>query len=124
MNEIAPFSSRLYGIYMARRRTDSPDRENDSPEPSPETVETTVFRSGNSDAVRLPRRFALEGKRVRLRRLSGGRLLIEPVHKRRWPPGFFESFGRSDSDLEAPTRPPASSEAERRAAGLFGGPVE
>jgi virulence-associated protein VagC len=89
---------------------------------SPAVVETTVFRSGNSDAVRLPRRFAFAGQRVRLRRLSGGRVLIEPVRRRRWPAGFLESFGRVSADFGAPERPAASADAERRAAALFDTP--
>jgi virulence-associated protein VagC len=83
------------------------------------TIETTVFRSGNSDAVRLPKRFALSGTRVRVRRLPGGRLLIEPVRKRRWPTGFLESFGTVTADFAAPERPAASASDEARAGALF-----
>jgi virulence-associated protein VagC len=83
------------------------------------TLETTVFRSGNSDAVRLPKRFALAGTRVRVRRLPGGRLLIEPVRKRRWPTGFLESFGTVTEDFAAPERPAVSESDEERARTLF-----
>ena len=96
---------------MARRERPRP----------PAVVETTVFRSGNSDAVRLPRGFGFSGARVRLRRLDGGRVLIEPVRKRRWPAGFLESFGAVSDDFAAPERPPASPDAEARAARLFDG---
>jgi virulence-associated protein VagC len=81
--------------------------------------ETTIFRSGNSNAVRLPRGFASTGDRVRLRRLPGGRTLIEPVTPRRWPRGFLASFGRVTRDFEAPLRPVASRSSEKRAARLF-----
>lgn len=81
--------------------------------------ETTIFRSGNSDAVRLPRGFATAGTRVRLRRLPGGRTLIEPARPRSWPRGFLESFGRVTSDFAAPARPAADPDAEARASHRF-----
>lgn len=84
----------------------------------PSVVETTVFRSGNSDAVRLPKRFGLLGKKVRVRWLDDGKVLIEPTAKRTWPPGFFESFRVSD-DFEVPPRPPADPREEERIARLF-----
>ncbi|MDQ3697774.1 MAG: hypothetical protein M3373_07085 [Gemmatimonadota bacterium] len=99
---------------MAKRRT-----LRTPPAATPAVAETTVFRSGNSDAVRLPKRFAFLGKRVRLRRLRDGRVLIEPVRKRRWPAGFLESFGRMTDDFDAPERPPAVPDADARAAALF-----
>jgi virulence-associated protein VagC len=82
-------------------------------------VETRVFRSGNSDAVRLPRRFGLSGRLVRLYWSSGRRLIIEPKTKRRWPSGFFASFGRVTPDFEPGRLPPISPEEEARAANRF-----
>lgn len=82
--------------------------------------ETRVFRSGNSDAVRLPRGFATAGERVHLRRLPGGRTIIEPVKPRAWPRGFLESFGHVTDDFEAPRRSRPDAKAERRARRLFG----
>ena len=101
---------------MSRARKRTPP----APSTEPIVVETTVFRSGNSDAVRLPKRFALPaGRRVRLRRLRDGRVVIEPTRKRRWPHGFLESFGRITPDFVAPERPAASLEEEARASDLF-----
>jgi antitoxin VapB len=37
-----------------------------------------VFWSGRSQAVRLPKRFRLEGKEVRIRQ-EGNRLILEPI---------------------------------------------
>lgn len=37
-----------------------------------------LFWSGRSQAVRLPKRFRLEGKKVRIRR-HGNKLILEPV---------------------------------------------
>jgi len=87
--------------------------------PKRDVVETTVFRSGNSDAVRLPKGFAVAGQRVRLRRLKDGRTVIEPARARRWPKGFLESFGRVTTDFAAPARPAADAGAEARAGKLF-----
>lgn len=81
--------------------------------------ETKVFRSGNSDAVRLPRGFAVAGETVRLRRMPGGRTLIEPATPRAWPRGFLASFGRVTRDFTAPPRPAADERSERRAKSLF-----
>jgi virulence-associated protein VagC len=79
---------------------------------------TRVFRSGNSDAVRLPRRFGLAGTEMVVCALGGGRLLVTPVAKRAWPEGFFARLGVT-ADFEAPARPPASPADEARAASLF-----
>ena len=88
--------------------------------------ETTIFRSGNSNAARLPKGFAVAGERVRVRRLAGGRTLIEPTRRRGWPKGFLESFGggRVTSDFDAPARPRPDREAEARARLLFQGDDE
>jgi virulence-associated protein VagC len=86
--------------------------------------ETTIFRSGNSNAVRLPKGFAVAGERVRVRRLAGGRTLIEPTRRRGWPKGFLESFGRVTRDFDAPARPLPDREEEARARRLFHGDDE
>lgn len=85
----------------------------------PAVVETTVFRSGNSDAVRLPKRFGLLGKPVRVRRLADDRILIETRRTRGWPAGFFESFGNIPDDFVAPERPVADPRDAARADALF-----
>lgn len=84
-------------------------------------VETRVFRSGNSDAVRIPKGFGLSDKTVKLRRLAGNRVLIEPKRKRRWPAGFLSSFGQATSDFEPDRLAPASPEEDARAARRFSG---
>jgi virulence-associated protein VagC len=87
------------------------------PPASPDAeIETTVFRSGNSDAVRLPKSFGLLGKRVKVRR-EGALVIVEPARKPKWPAGFFESFSDADDDFAAPPRPghdPAEEERLRR----------
>ena len=85
-------------------------------------VETTVFRSGNSDAVRIPKAFGLLGEKVKLRR-EGSRVIIEPAEKRKWPPGFFESIRISD-DFELPPRPGPDLEREERLLRAWEEPID
>jgi virulence-associated protein VagC len=85
-----------------------------------EVMETRVFKSGNSYAVRLPRLLYSGGEGpVYMQKLDDGKLLIVPKTKRRWPTGFFESFGNVSADFEAPSRPAASREADARDTALF-----
>lgn len=44
----------------------------------PETETAKLFKHGGSQAVRLPKRFRLPGKEVRVRRVGRG-ILLEPV---------------------------------------------
>ena len=81
--------------------------------------ETTVFRSGNSDAVRLPKRLALTGQRVRVRPLEDGRLIIEPSHGRQWPKGFLQSFGRMKGYFGVAAGSGWAAGEEERAAPVF-----
>lgn len=113
MRNLANRALRIYRISMRRAH-----RGAGSAGPG-NVVETTVFRSGNSDAIRLPKRFAFAGKRVRLRHLPDGRLLVEPLRPRHWPRGFLESFGRVTADFDAPARPAVDAAAEKRARRLF-----
>jgi virulence-associated protein VagC len=118
----------MAGARYPKKRGKRPKRVAETapkrPTRAPESVETTVFRSGNSDAVRLPRHFGLLGKRVRVRKAPYGRVIIEPVEKRKWPPGFFESFSKVDDDFEPPPRPGPDARDEERIARLFDDPVE
>lgn len=81
--------------------------------------ETKVFRSGNSDAVRMPAGLLRTGMRVTVTDTGDGNILIEPVKKRKWPSGFFESLGRLSGDFEIPPDPPISPEDDERDAHLF-----
>lgn len=83
-------------------------------------METRVFKSGNSYAVRLPKLLYSGGEGpVYMQKLDDGKLLIVPKTKRRWPTGFFESFGNVPADFEAPPRPAASPDTDARDAELF-----
>jgi antitoxin VapB len=60
-----------------------------------------LFRNGRSQAVRLPKEFRFEGAAVSIRR-EGDRVILEPVKQRRWPRGYWRSWGRATRSLEAP----------------------
>lgn len=49
-----------------------------------EVAEGKLFKSGGSQAVRLPKAFRFEGDRVRIRR-DGDRVILEPVRARPTP---------------------------------------
>ena len=66
-------------------------------------METRVFKSGNSLAVRLPKGMDLPCGPVSIRR-EGRRIVIEEEAGGGWPPGFFEDIRieRKDFGREAP----------------------
>ena len=55
-----------------------------------------VFRTGRSQAVRLPKEFRFEGETVLIRR-EGTAVILEPDG---WPEGWVESFAGISSDFE------------------------
>jgi antitoxin VapB len=55
-------------------------------------VRAKLFANGRSQAVRLPKEFRFEGKEVRIRRVDGGGVLIEPVEEDRKPWTSFEEL--------------------------------
>jgi virulence-associated protein VagC len=86
-------------------------------------METRVFKSGNSYAVRIPKPLYSAGEgAVYIRKLAGGKLLVTPRAKAAWPTGFFASFGNTPADLEAPARPAGSAAADAHDAALFSEP--
>lgn len=88
--------------------------------PAKAVMETRVFRSGNSYAVRLPKPIYSGGEgSVYVTRLAGGELLIAPKSKRRWPAGFWSSFGTLPDDFEPPARPAPSRAVDARDASRF-----
>lgn len=99
-----------------KKKGNAPTRVSEGALLDSETVETVVFRSGNSDAVRLPKRFGLVGKRVRVKRLGEDRIVIEVRAKRAWPAGFFERFGGADYGFEVPSREPPNARDDERLA--------
>ncbi len=54
-------------------------------------METKVFKSGNSLAIRLPKELELPCGSVSIIR-EGNKLVIEPLTASGWPAGFFDSI--------------------------------
>ena len=62
---------------------------------------TTLFSNGRSQAVRIPKELRFEGRKVSIRRLGDGVLLV-PVKASSWPEGFFESIRINDANFSRP----------------------
>ena len=60
------------------------------------TKTAKIFRSGNSQAVRIPKEFQLEGTEVEIRR-RGDTLILRPKRKS-WTP-FLESLAKFTNDF-------------------------
>lgn len=61
-----------------------------------------LFRNGRSQAVRLPKEFRFEGAEVSIRR-EGRRVVLEPLKRRSWPAGYWQSWSKVSPDFEVPT---------------------
>ncbi len=59
----------------------------------------SVFWTGRSQAVRLPKEFRFNGDTVMVRR-QGKAVILEPAEG--WPEGYVESFTGVPDDLERP----------------------
>lgn len=60
-----------------------------------------LFKSGRSQAVRLPKEFRFEGKEVRIRRVGQG-VLLEPIKGRKSLKALFEEMDRIGGDAIFP----------------------
>lgn len=70
---------------------------------------TTVFQSGHSQAVRMPKEFRFATRTVAIRR-EGDAVILEPIRARSWPEGFFASIKIADPSFRRPAQgdlPPA-----------------
>lgn len=93
--------------YPKKSKAKKHERVSEAAPEFPDAIDTVVFRSGNSDAVRLPKRFGLVGKMVRVRREGDSRIVIELKSKRGWPPGFWDQFTPGLwADFKRPEDPP------------------
>jgi hypothetical protein len=79
-------------VAKRKSKPKNPGRVSETAPENPDVIDTVVFRSGNSDAVRIPKRFGLLGKTVRIRRVGDSSIVLDLKTKRGWPPGFFEQF--------------------------------
>lgn len=71
----------------------------------------SVFWTGRSQAVRLPKEFRFEGDTVLVRR-EGSAVILEPA--REWPEDYVESFAGVPEDFR---RPPQGEIEKRRKLG-------
>ncbi len=62
-----------------------------------------VFRTGRSQAVRLPKEFRFDGDEVLIHR-EGSSVILEPI--REWPDGYVESFAGIPEGFERPVQGP------------------
>jgi len=62
-----------------------------------------VFKSGNSQAIRLPKefRFPPETEEVAIHR-EGQRIILESASVQEWPESFWRAFGGVTEDFERP----------------------
>ena len=61
----------------------------------------SVFWTGRSQAIRLPKEFRFEGDTVLVHR-EGTAVILEPMHE--WPAGYVESFAGVPEDFERPSQ--------------------
>lgn len=59
----------------------------------------SIFWTGRSQAIRLPKEFRFEGDTVLVHR-EGSAVILEPV--REWPAGYVESFAGVAEDFHRP----------------------
>jgi virulence-associated protein VagC len=55
-----------------------------------------LFRTGGSQAVRLPKEFRMHGSEVYITQ-EGERIILLPKKKKAWPPKFFQNILITDS---------------------------
>ena len=55
-----------------------------------------LFMTGGSQAVRLPKEYRFEGSAVRIRR-EGPAVILEPLERASWPPGYWERLASLSS---------------------------
>ena len=55
-------------------------------------MKTTVFKSGGSQAVRIPKEFRFEAKNVEIERRGASLILTPAPENKGWPEGYIESI--------------------------------
>ena len=75
----------------------------------PKKYRATLFTNGGSQAVRLPRECRFDGKVVEVWK-EGSRVILAPVEKRAWSPGFWERMLKlaPEVNMEVPEPLPPS----------------
>jgi len=65
-----------------------------------------LFWNGRSQAVRLPKEFRFQGDEVSVRR-EGRKVVLEPLRRRAWPSGYWQSWKAVPDDFEVPAQLPS-----------------
>ena len=68
---------------------------------SPKRKTASVFRTGRSQAVRLPKEFRFDTDTVLVHR-EGDAIILEPA--REWPARYVDSFAGVPADFERPSQ--------------------
>jgi len=55
-------------------------------------MKTTVFKSGGSQAVRIPKELRLNAKHVEIERRGASLILTPTPEKKKWPEGYIETI--------------------------------
>jgi len=66
---------------------------------APKYKKASVFWTGRSQAIRLPKEFRFNGDTVLVHR-EGNTVILEPSQE--WPEGYVESFAGLSDDFERP----------------------
>lgn len=92
----------MYRVMAEPKRQEEPEGE----------LRAKIFRTGRSQAVRLPKevRFAEDQREVRVRR-EGRRVVLEPLDE--WPEAFLAALGSCPDFPEPPERTPLRNARDR-----------
>ncbi len=74
-----------------------------------------LFRTGGSQAVRLPREFRFDGEEVSIRR-EGDAVILEPLTAAPWPEGYWarlDALGPLPEGMRAPDSLPDTPHRDR-----------
>jgi len=86
-----------------------------------EPLELTVFKSGNSSALRLPKALGFQpGERVVAFR-EGEALILRHADAKGWPVGYFDSWEASTIELPERSKPESGDARMKRLFGEKGG---
>ena len=64
------------------------------------TMKTTVFTSGGSQAVRIPKDLRLDTKNVEIERRGASLILTPIVENSNWPEGYIETIKANAADTD------------------------
>jgi antitoxin VapB len=63
-------------------------------------MKTTVFKSGGSQAVRIPKEFRFDAKSVEIERRGASLILTPSSEKKKWPEGYIDTIIANAADTD------------------------